>query len=231
MESVLAFLAGGSTLAYLLVGAFAAVALVTICLYVTAFFQGREISFWPPRLGAHRREEKPSPDGVAPPANASPGPVWVVNSRTVDERSHWIEASSLIVGVQYSPKFFKDFFDVIEARSANCLATLVLVLEPDGAATRYLKETRTGTAQVAEGVLEIERMIREADAGRGYARVKRHDRLMRYSFIRTEKQIWVKFFTNGAHRAIVPAVKIECGSALYAFFEEDVRKLEEASHD
>ena len=71
----------------------------------------------------------------------------------------------------------------------------------------------------------------EADAGRGYVRVKKHDRVMRYSFIRTEQEIWVKFFTNSAHRAIVPAVKLVGGTDLYAFFEEDIRQLELASHD
>ena len=54
---------------------------------------------------------------------------------------------------------------------------------------------------------------------------------MRYSFIRTEKEIWVKFFTNTAHRTIVPAVKIESDSELFAFFEEDIRQLELASDD
>ena len=38
---------------------------------------------------------------------------WMLNSREVNERDQWKKSAILVVGVQYSPKFFKDYFDVI----------------------------------------------------------------------------------------------------------------------
>ena len=158
-------------------------------------------------------------------------PTWIVNSRAVDESDDWSEAKILVVGVQYSSKFFRDHFDVIQSRSSSGLPTLALVLEPDGYAAEYLRTTQTGLANVAEGIREIQQLLKEADNGRGYARLKKHDRVMRYSFIRTEDRIWVKFFTNTSYRTLVPAVCVDRGQEPFDFFEEDTRQLEEAARD
>lgn len=88
-----------------------------------------------------------------------------------------------------------------------------------------------GSPNVGECVHEIERLLREADEGRGYVKVKMHDRVMRYSFIRTEQRIWIKFFTNVPYRTVVPAMRLDRGSELFGFFETDIRKLEKVSHD
>ena len=223
MDWILQFLTSESTLAWIS----AAILLGLLALVViVGLVQGREISFWPPRLG-------PRPGAIVPsgqqPQSSATGPLWVENSRTVEERTVWLESAILIVGVQYSPKFFKDFFDVIRSRSQSGKTTLALVVRPEGPAAHYLSENTTSTAKVTECVHEIERLLKEADEGRGYVRVKMHDCVMRYSFIQTEEHIWVKFFTNASYRAVVPAVRVDSGSDLFAFFETDVRKLEEVS--
>ncbi len=223
MARLLQFLTSESPLAWLIAGAILGLLALIV---IVGLVQGREISFWPPRLGP--RPGSIVPSGQQPQASAT-GPLWVENSRTVDERTVWLESAILVVGVQYSPKFFKDFFDVIRSRSRGGKTTLALVVRPEGPAAQYLSENTTSTAKVTECVHEIERLLKEADEGRGYVRVKMHDCVMRYSFIRTEEHIWVKFFTNASYRAVVPAVKVDSGSELFAFFETDVRKLEEVS--
>ena len=201
--------------------------LLALLVVIGGLVQGREINFWPPRLG-------PRPRSIAPSCqqsqSAATGPLWVENSKTVDERTVWLASAILVVGVQYSPKFFKDFFDVIRSRSQVGKTTLALVVRPEGPAARYLSENTTSTAHVTECVHEIERLLEEADEGRGYVRVKMHDRVMRYSFIQTERHIWIKFFTNASYRAVVPAVKVDSDSEQFAFFETDIRKLKEVSH-
>ena len=223
MDWLLQFLTSESTLAWIIAGTLLGLLALVV---IVGLAQGREISFWPPRLG-------PRPGSIVPsgqqPQSAATGPLWVKNSRTVEERMVWLESAILIVGVQYSPKFFKDFFDVIRSRSQGGKTTLALVVRPEGPAAQYLSENTTSTAKVTECVHEIERLLAEADQGRGHVRVKMHDRVMRYSFIRTEEHIWVKFFTNASYRAVVPAVRVDRGSDLFAFFETDVRKLEEVS--
>ena len=162
--------------------------------------------------------------------NCPPYETWMLNSRDVNEREHWRTASVLVVGVQYSPKFFKDFFDVIQTRSAKSLTTVVLIVDTDSAASRYLAPS-TEPGKLEDCVREIEQLLKEADGGRGYARLKKHGRVLRYSFIRTEDHIWVKFYTNASYRTLVPAVRVDSASALFPFFEEDVRRLEERSVD
>lgn len=231
IDSAIKFITSGSMATWILVVVLTVMMLAVVYLYVHAYRDGREVSFWPPRIGPAHGKGNPKQEELVSGTPIPSRPIWEMNSRVVDERADWARTARLVIGVQYSPKFFKDFFDVIQTRSEAGLATLALVLVPDGAAAKYLKESETGTAKVDEGVQEIERMAEEADAGRGYVRVKKHDRVMRYSFIRTDQSIWVKFFTNSAYRTIVPAVKIDRGSDLYAFFDEDIRQLELASHD
>lgn len=225
MEGLLEFLGSESQIVGVIVWTCLGLLAVVI---VVSLVQGREMSFWPPRLG-------PTPGLVGPARagsqSAASRPFWVENSRTVDERTHWVESGILVVGVQYSPKFFKDFFDVIRSRSEEGRTTLALVVRPGGPAAAYLSENTMGSPNVGECVHQIERLLREADEGRGHVRVKMHDRVMRYSFIRTEQRIWIKFFTNASYRTVVPAVRMDSGGELFGFFEADIRKLEEVSHD
>ena len=224
MEGLLEFLASESQIVGLIVWTCLGLLVVII---VAGLVQGREMSFWPPRLGANPGLDYPARRGLESVASR---PFWVENSRTVDERTHWLESGVLVVGVQYSPKFFKDFFDVIRSRSEEGKPTLALVIRPEGPAARYLSESTVGSPNVGECVHEIERLLKEADEGRGYVKVKMHDRVMRYSFIRTEQRIWIKFFTNASYRTMVPAVRLDSGVELFGFFETDIRKLEEISH-
>ena len=149
-----------------------------------------------------------------------------INSRDVDDRVHWLNASDLTVGVQYSPKFFKDFHDVIRRRCQEGRSTTALVLRPNLAATRYLQDTKTGTPKVEECVAEIRQLLEEADVGsEKHTKLLYHERVLRYSFIRTDEFIWVKFFTNSPERALVPAFKIRSGTPLFEFFDGDIKRL------
>ena len=118
----------------------------------------------------------------------------LVNSRQVNEAVHWERAENLTVGIQYSSKFFEDFHEVLKSRCAAGKETTILALEPESDATRYLKGTRTGVANVAEGLKRIRASLDEASASSGHSvPLLRHDRVLRYSFIRTEEAVWIKF--------------------------------------
>ena len=53
LESVIEFLSSGSLAAWLVTGAIVAIALAAIAMFVHAYRAGREVSLWPPRIGAH----------------------------------------------------------------------------------------------------------------------------------------------------------------------------------
>ena len=150
----------------------------------------------------------------------------LVNSRQVNEAVHWERAKNLTVGIQYSSKFFEDFHKVLKSRCAAGKETTILALEPESDATRYLKGTRTGVANVAEGLKRIRALLDEASASSGHSvPLLRHDRVLRYSFIRTEEAVWIKFFANSRDRAIVPAMRFRANTPLYDFVSGDVDRL------
>ena len=84
MDRLLQLLTSESHLAWLIAGAL--LVLLTL-IVIVGLVQGREISFWPPRLGP--RPGSIVSSGLQPQASAT-GPLWVENSRTVDERTVWL---------------------------------------------------------------------------------------------------------------------------------------------
>jgi len=154
-----------------------------------------------------------------------------MNSRLVDERAHWTRAATLAVGFQYSPGFFKDYHEVLKTRCAAGLPTTVTVMTPDGVAATYLRDSKTGLAKVAEGVNDIRQLLAEADTGTTKRiRLFAHDRILRYSYIRTDEFVWIKFFTNSPDRALVPAFKVRAGTPLFEFFSGDIKRLQDLAH-
>ncbi|MDA2923655.1 hypothetical protein MYX65_03190 [Acidobacteria bacterium AH-259-L09] len=155
-----------------------------------------------------------------------------MNAREVDDQEHWLNAANLTIGRLYSPKFFKDFYDMLRARCTAGRPTTAVLLAPDNAATRYLQETGTGTPKVEHFVSEIRQLLGEVSADtETKPTLLFHDRVLRYSFIRTDECIWVKFFTNSRDRAIVPAFKVRSGTPLYKFFNDDIERLVKGSRE
>ena len=150
----------------------------------------------------------------------------LMNSKEANEPEHWQAANNLTVGLQYSPRFFEDFHWLIEKRAAADKHTTILVMDENSSAARYLKESNTGIADVSGGVSRIRQLIGEvAKAKAARITIKTHDRVLRYSFIRTEESIWIKLYTNSNARANVPALKIRGGTPLYDFFNADIERL------
>ena len=155
-----------------------------------------------------------------------------MNSRQLDERVHWSRSANLTIGRQYSPKFFKDFFEVLKERCEQGLPTTVTVLRPDGVAARYLQESKTGNPAVVEFAEEITSLLGQVDTGsKKCIHLLFHDRVLRYSFIQTDECIWITFFTNSPERATVPAFKVRAGTPLFEFFAEDAKRLLEHSRE
>jgi hypothetical protein len=155
-----------------------------------------------------------------------------INSRKMDESIHWERSPTLIVGRQYSVSFFKDHFEVLKRRCAQGLPTTITVLSAEGAAARYLEDSKTGNPDIKESVQEIGDLVEEMDGGKKkVVRLLFHDRVLRYSFLRSNESIWITFFTNSPERAMVPAFKIRAGTPLFDFFAEDIDRLLEHSSE
>lgn len=155
-----------------------------------------------------------------------------MNSRQVDDSAHWSQSANLTIGLQYSPRFFKDFHHVLRARCTRGLSTTVTVLRPEGTAAQYLQGAMAGNPAVKESVTEIAALLGDIDTRKKKCtRLVLHDRVLRYSFIKTDEYMWIKFFTNSAGRANVPALKVRGGSPLFQFFSEDIARLLDGSRE
>lgn len=154
-----------------------------------------------------------------------------IDSKQVEDTLHWARCANLTVGRQYSTRFLKDFHELLRGRCVHGLPTTLLSVDPAGAAAGYLTTSGIGADAIRTSVAEALGLVGEYDAGaEKHIKFLLHDTVLRYAFIQTDEYIWVTFFRNSSGRATVPALKIRAGTALYEFFDRDIRQLSESSH-
>jgi hypothetical protein len=71
-----------------------------------------------------------------------------MNARQVDESAHWSQSANLTIGYQYSPRFFKDFHEVLRERCRRGFPTTIAILPAEGAAAHFSKSARSGAPPV-----------------------------------------------------------------------------------
>jgi hypothetical protein len=153
-----------------------------------------------------------------------------MNARHVDESAHWSQSANLTIGYQYSPSFFKEIHEVLRQRCKRGLPTTVTILRANGAAARYLHDSTTGKPAVEQSVGEIVALLCEINAGTKGCTLLFHDRVLRYSFIQTDENVWIKFYANSSARTTVPAFKVRADTPLFDFFAGDIKRLLADSH-
>jgi hypothetical protein len=155
------------------------------------------------------------------------------NARDVNDRVHWETASRLTVGFHHSPNVMINFFDILKERCRNSRATELIVIDPGcPAADLYSGNPQGAKVKAAQRVRELLEMVQEASGGRpDLIRVLFHQRVLRYSFIRTDEHTWIKFFANSPNRMQVPALKIVSNSRFASFLECDITSLEKSCRD
>src|SRR5690606_21917237 len=148
-------------------------AVLLVGLYVTAFLSGREISFWPPRIGGKPQGERAVSATGADIEPSGPS-AWKANSREVNDPAEWRLAAELSIGVMYSPRFLKDFHDVLRSRSESHRPTSILVIDPKSVAAGFLEQSSSSTARISESIEEVRHLIRELDGDRNCIRLRFH---------------------------------------------------------
>ncbi|NVJ64741.1 MAG: hypothetical protein HWD84_11015 [Flavobacteriaceae bacterium] len=151
------------------------------------------------------------------------------NSRKIDEDNLWKATNSLIIGVHYSNRFVEDNADVIKSRIVDKKETHIFHIDEDSLAAKYLVDSKSGKSNIGEKTKNLKELIESEFNKSELVKIVKHSRVLRYSFIKTDQTIWVKFFTNSKGYSIIPAVKVETGTPLFEFFTSDIERLMEQS--
>ena len=137
----------------------------------------------------------------------------------------------LIVGQNYSPRIIDDFTDQLKARAKTGKTTRIIIVDPDSNAFRFLQSEEQGTSdhmaanskKIVSAIDGINQNI--AREGGLPIEVVKSKRFLRYSFVYTERSVWIKPYRNSAGRTSVYALEIEKGGQLYEFYDRDIRDL------
>ena len=155
----------------------------------------------------------------------------IENSKKIEEENIWRASSSLLIGVHYSNRFMEDNSDIVMDRINNKKYTSLFHIDEDSAAADYLRSSCSGTSDIGEKTKNMKSFIDVEFKSSAFVKVHVHKRVLRYSFIKTDQAIWVKFFTNSEGYSVVPAIKVDVGSPFFSFFNNDINELMEQSDE
>lgn len=141
----------------------------------------------------------------------------------------WNHSKDFIIGLHYSSAFLDKYHDIIEERVKRDMPITILRSKKDTIATKYLSSSRKNSPDIDGKITEFDSKIHNSEL----ITIIEHDKVLRYSFIMSDDNIWVKFLTNSSNYCPnVPALKIRKNSPLFAFFNKDIQELiKESSND
>lgn len=94
-----------------------------------------------------------------------------------------------------------------------------------------MRDSKSGRSDIGERTRDLIELIEIEFNSSPLIKVIKHNRVPRYSSIKTDQAVWAMFFTNSEGYSIIPAVKVKVGSPLFEFFDQDVKRLLEQSNE
>lgn len=149
-----------------------------------------------------------------------------LDSKDIQE-DYFLTTSKFIISLGYSMTFINRHSGQIEQRSKNKKETVLVHYLPNEIAAKYFAETGTGSKSISQILGQLKAAIDKNSAiDNNYVKFIGIDSVLRYAFIYTDNFIWVKFYINSKGiKSAVPAIKINCETPLYKFFENDILDL------
>lgn len=150
---------------------------------------------------------------------------FVNNTKSISYDEVFASDSEVIIGLQYSPRIVGDYYENLLERARRGCRTVILAANPDGAAIKYLTAARHESAHIPTDLQKIVATVKRLNAENGVRRgveIRHHDEVLRYSFVFSDRNIWVKMYKNSKGTASIPAICIKAGSDLFEFYKSDV---------
>lgn len=150
---------------------------------------------------------------------------YIQNAKRIDYSRDIVDAHELIVCVHYSPRFLEDNYQVLAKRTSADRSIKLLALKDGGASLEYLLNTRHENDHIKPNIRKIRSLVEKLKNEGVKIELIEHDSILRYSFVKLDNQIWIKFYKNSVGMAEVPALNIRASGSLYTFFENDIRSM------
>lgn len=147
------------------------------------------------------------------------------DSKTVSYDDDILNSDSLTVCVHYSPRFLEDNFSKIENRRGKDKKLTIVALKQDCASFVYLTSTRHEVDHIKPNMRKIRKYVSELKQKGVNISLIEHDSILRYSFVMTESNFWIKFYKNAVGLSEIPAIKVRRKTTLAKFFEDDVKAM------
>lgn len=155
-----------------------------------------------------------------------------LNSKEIRE-DYFLTSRKFIVSLGYNKNFISRHSGQIAQRSKNKMETILVHYTPDGEGVKYLSESGTGGKSIPQILGQLIAAIdKNSDIDNDFVTFVGINTVLHYAFIYTDNFIWIKFYANSIGiKSSVPAIKINCETPLYHFFEKDILDLIDQNKD
>ena len=168
MDAFLQWLSANPTVTNTLLFAISGLVLAVALIYVVAFFQGREVSFYPPKIG-QRVDGKKQPEAKTPerfpgtnPIRGSAKFLRLEHSKEIFLFSEKLKiAKSIWINGYSCAQLFKEFKSEIERALINGTNFKIIITEPNSIATKMMEKRDVHAERVA---VDINYVISEINA-------------------------------------------------------------------
>lgn len=138
----------------------------------------------------------------------------------------FINSQNFAIGIHYSDGTIVRFEKIINERISQNKFTQIAHVSDCGYAASYLTHSHSNPVNMQQKVSQLLGVINSRFSNSPLIALIKHDRVLRYSFIYTDKCIWVTFITNSdQYQPQVPSLRISSESELFNFFKQDIQNM------
>jgi hypothetical protein len=150
---------------------------------------------------------------------------YVPNARKIDYSADLNTAKDVVICVHYSPRFLEDNYQSLARRTGPQNCTTIVALKDNSSSLKYLLETRGEHDHIQPNIRKIRSIVESLKNAGVNVRLIEHDSILRYSFVRADSFLWIKFYKNSLGISEIPAFRVQSGTTLFSFFDRDIAAL------
>lgn len=180
MAEFFQWLSNGSTPATIFIGILVVLIAVIVLIFLTAFIQGREISFYPPKIGekpAAKKNATPKTDGSKNPViKGSVDSIFITEPPTFDDDA--LKANNIFILGMNLRRTLTNYYGMLEAKVNDGGNLKFLLVDPKSdaipmiAARNYVYRDAEKLGEIVESTLDTLKQLQSTSKTRGTIEVR-----------------------------------------------------------